>query len=305
MEVRSVRLQIETYNGANCLLSDLAMAGRGRFPKGRHNTLPAHLHVHAYEICYVAEGYAEWWAEKDEYKVHGGQFYVTRPGEVHGGVANSPFPTELYWIQVAFPAEGALTGLTVDETRRLEVALAGIGGRQFDASSDPRSAYDQMLASMRRPSALGIIQLRAALHNLLVQVVVDAPGTVGAPMKGERVSKRVKAAQAWIDARLGDDFSVTDVARESGMASSQFHKLFGREVGMSPGEYRTFARIAAAKERLSQTSESITGISFDLGFSSSQYFATVFKSMTGMTPRRYRVWSRDPDPLGRLPVYAD
>jgi AraC-like DNA-binding protein len=46
--------------------------------------------------------------------------------------------------------------------------------------------------------------------------------------------------------------------------------------------------VEEAHRRLADTNEDITNIAHNLGFSSSQYFATVFRRETGMTPGEYR-----------------
>jgi AraC-like DNA-binding protein len=47
-------------------------------------------------------------------------------------------------------------------------------------------------------------------------------------------------------------------------------------------------RIYRAKYLLREPDRPITAIALDLGFSSSQYFATVFKKLVGLTPGEYR-----------------
>jgi AraC-like DNA-binding protein len=69
---------------------------------------------------------------------------------------------------------------------------------------------------------------------------------------------------------------------------SFFHEKFLKEVRLTPAEYLTRLRMKKAKQLLKISKKSITEIAFDLGFSSSQYFATVFKKVTGITPRFYR-----------------
>jgi AraC-like DNA-binding protein len=46
--------------------------------------------------------------------------------------------------------------------------------------------------------------------------------------------------------------------------------------------------VARAAELLRTTRRSVTDIAFDVGFSSSQYFATVFRRYTTLSPAEYR-----------------
>jgi AraC-like DNA-binding protein len=53
-------------------------------------------------------------------------------------------------------------------------------------------------------------------------------------------------------------------------------------------DYTTRCRVEQAAKLLHETKRSVTDIAMDLGFSSSQYFATVFKPYTRCSPRTAR-----------------
>jgi len=59
-------------------------------------------------------------------------------------------------------------------------------------------------------------------------------------------------------------------------------------VGASTNKYIRRIRIEAAKEMLSKTNKSVGTIAEETGFSESQYFSTVFKQETGMTPSQFK-----------------
>lgn len=59
-------------------------------------------------------------------------------------------------------------------------------------------------------------------------------------------------------------------------------------VGASTNKYIRRIRIDAAKEMLSKTNKSVGTIAEETGFSESQYFSTVFKQETGMTPSQFK-----------------
>lgn len=59
-------------------------------------------------------------------------------------------------------------------------------------------------------------------------------------------------------------------------------------VGASTNKYIRRIRIDIAKELLAKTNKSVGTIAEETGFSESQYFSTVFKQETGMTPSQYK-----------------
>ena len=59
-------------------------------------------------------------------------------------------------------------------------------------------------------------------------------------------------------------------------------------VGASTNKYIRRIRIEVAKEMLSKTNKSVGTIAEETGFSESQYFSTVFKQETGMTPSQFK-----------------
>ena len=76
-------------------------------------------------------------------------------------------------------------------------------------------------------------------------------------------------------------------ARAIHLSESRFKARFRREVGLPPGVYILRAKIAAACTELRQPGTRVTELAHRLGFSSSQYFATVFRRFTGLTPSTY------------------
>jgi len=296
----------ESFIGVECRLAELRMAGHWRHTRTRANTLKAHMHRSAFEICYVAEGAAEWWIEDRRFTVRRGQFYLTKPEELHGALESSAMPDELYWVQIAFPTSGPFSGLTEPETRRLKSQFWDVRERVFNATFDCAAIFNRVLNCLRKPSDMNAIALRGAVHHLMVGVLEDARRSEAAiPTASPAPSTRIRASLEFIEAHISDDLTVDDIAATAGIAVSHFHKVFVDQVGFTPANYRSRRRIELAKHMLNQESASITDIALELGFSSSQYFATVFKGLTGMVPRQYRAWSRQEDPLSRTAEYVD
>ena len=81
---------------------------------------------------------------------------------------------------------------------------------------------------------------------------------------------------------------MAEMARRVGLSVPRFHARFKEQFGMPPAEYLLRAKVTEACRQLRETRQPITAIAYKLGFSSSQYFATVVKRYTGQTPRALR-----------------
>jgi AraC-like DNA-binding protein len=57
---------------------------------------------------------------------------------------------------------------------------------------------------------------------------------------------------------------------------------------MSPNDYWQRIRVEAARDMLRKTDLSVTEIAIRCGYSTSQYFSTVFRKYTGTTPTQFR-----------------
>lgn len=68
----------------------------------------------------------------------------------------------------------------------------------------------------------------------------------------------------------------------------QLARHFEKAREISPKRYQQQARVEEARRLLRFTRRSVTEIAYELGFSSSQHFATQFRSVTGVSPLAYR-----------------
>ncbi|MBR2477012.1 MAG: helix-turn-helix transcriptional regulator [Clostridia bacterium] len=78
------------------------------------------------------------------------------------------------------------------------------------------------------------------------------------------------------------------ICKHIGCSRSLISHQFKDKTGMSLREYITSLRLEDAKVLLANSDLSVTEVAFAVGFSSSNYFANVFKRDIGMSPGEYR-----------------
>uniref|UniRef100_UPI003100E15E helix-turn-helix domain-containing protein n=1 Tax=Neorhizobium sp. EC2-8 TaxID=3129230 RepID=UPI003100E15E len=101
-------------------------------------------------------------------------------------------------------------------------------------------------------------------------------------------AKRLQRVLDFIEAKLGDDIALDDLAREACLSPFHFSRLFHDTTGLPPHRYVIERRIRAAQQMLLSGRSSIAEIALDTGFGSQANFARTFRKATGVTPRQYR-----------------
>ncbi len=106
--------------------------------------------------------------------------------------------------------------------------------------------------------------------------------------KGGLGTAQQRRVLAFIEAHAGKDVSLDRLAAEADLSRYHFSRAFKKTFGQSPCRYVQERVLHKAAERLLSSPESITEIAHDLGFSSSNYFAYVFKKHMGVSPEEFR-----------------
>jgi len=92
----------------------------------------------------------------------------------------------------------------------------------------------------------------------------------------------------YIDAHLGEDIKLADLASLLDISQYHFSRLFKQSLGVSPYQYLLQQRVARAKHLLKHTDQLITHIALACGFNSHSHLSKQFRQLTGMTPKAYR-----------------
>jgi AraC-like DNA-binding protein len=87
--------------------------------------------------------------------------------------------------------------------------------------------------------------------------------------------------------------TVAWAAGQLNLSPNYFGDVIKSETGTTAQEYIQIKLIDTAKERVFDTSKSISDIAYDLGFKYPQHFTRLFKQRVGQTPQAYRMLNDD------------
>lgn len=98
----------------------------------------------------------------------------------------------------------------------------------------------------------------------------------------------VRSSIAYIHEHFSESFTLTDLASHLYISPAYLSKIFSEEMGEPFSKYLLKYRIQKAIEYMKNPEYKLYTIASLCGFSDITYFSKVFKSITGMSPQKYR-----------------
>jgi AraC family transcriptional regulator len=101
--------------------------------------------------------------------------------------------------------------------------------------------------------------------------------------------QRLRRVIDYVDARLGErQLSLAELAGIANLSPFHFSRAFKSATGKTPHQFVTERRIEHAKAMMPGAEIGLSEIAYAVGFSNQAHFSTVFRRITGTTPKAYR-----------------
>lgn len=260
-----------------------------------------HRHSHA-ELTWIQRGHGLRWVGDHVEPFADGDLVLLGPDVAHVWLsAQGSTPRACAATVLQFPGDWAAStglpelrglaplmgraahGLAIEGQLREQVQSAM---RQFAQADAPRRVA--LLIEVLAVLAQGHTQRSPELRPLAAQAC--APDADGSSLAARR--QRVDRLMRWVQAHLGDDFTVSDAAAQVGVSTAAFARFFRREVGKGFVDFVNDARCSWAALRLVEGRESIAEIAQGCGYGSLSNFGEQFRRRYGVSPREYRQAAR-------------
>lgn len=160
-------------------------------------------------------------------------------------------------------------------------------------SAGMHKKIDEFVLEMWWADDVTSLRLEHLLFDLVLEVIEGSSEWKDlAAMLRQRPSAamdpRIRRAIYTLRENVGRASAIDELADSVGLSRAHFFALFQRDTQVTPLVYANVLRFEAAVQRLSQSSESVSSIADDLGFSVPGHFARFFRAHLGITPTDYR-----------------
>ena len=243
-----------------------------------------------YEIYYLLEGYRHYFIKDKVYDIKKGDLVFVEKNEIHKTFhAGAPFhnrilinfkksylnnilvETNNYDLLACFHESVYVLRLKIDEQKQIESLLSKMLC-EYDNQVNSSSIYLKIMLS-----EFLILSERLFLNAPSYQTETSNP-----------IHKKISEIIVFINKNYIEDLTLDFLSKRFFISTYYLSRTFKKITGLNLTEYINTIRIKEAEKLLLSTKLNITNISQEVGYDSITHFGRVFKSITGVSPLKYK-----------------
>jgi AraC-like DNA-binding protein len=250
-----------------------------------------------HRFYYIIDGRFDWIIDNEHHILYPGDLALILPGQSFGGEKGFLDIGSVCWMHLELQQleKGGKTGskmalgkwsrITDSESRTIGRILLLNNGHVLSKLKEAGAVFQNMYNEFINQEVGFTSRINQLIDELIILIARqltrqnnsrrDFPQTF---MKLEE-SLRENLAHQW---------TVEEMAALVGLGTTAFSEKVKSYTGFSPLNYLINIRISEAIKLLKRPEVHVTDIALDIGFYSSQHFATTFKKLTGYTPSEFR-----------------
>lgn len=232
-----------------------------------------------YQLLYITEGEGALVTRSGgRYRIKAGDMFLLFPGEWHSYAPIKDKGWKEYWV--------GFTGANVDS--RVAAGFFSVEKPVYTIG------YNETVVELYRGAIRTATLQEPFFQQLLAGVVNHILGLMFMTSRNNRLQDDdemhliIDRAKAFMQNSVEEDIKMPDVAQHLNISYTHFRHIFKKYTGLSPAQYFINLRLHRAKEMLRGTTALVKEIAYILHFENPEYFATLFKKKTGLSPTDFR-----------------
>ncbi|NIR51449.1 helix-turn-helix transcriptional regulator [candidate division KSB1 bacterium] len=249
------------------------------------------------KIYYVVEGVADCYVNSKPIHLEKDYLFVIPTEITHYLKDQDKFPLCLYILAIESSCLEKLPTFCEQIALLNQLArthLRPLTHHDYAAYEIPRMF--RRILNEQRVRANGFVPaIQATLLNMLVAINriyehIPASGHIDST---NPTFARIHTVADYISKNFYEPISIENMAKMACLSIRQFTNQFKAVYGVTFTQYLHYHRIHFAQQMLTETNQKIATICFESGFNDLAHFYRVFKKLTKISPRKYRINSRN------------
>ena len=277
-------MDVTLYDGIDC-----AFSIEKSKVKGVYNMHYNHYHD-AYEIYYLLQGERNFFIKDRTYTITKGNLTFININDLHKTVDTKKGKIFYERILINFKKEFLDSILTSTVEKELS-DLLNLNSSVITMDFEENRLIEELLFKMLKEEDSKLPNSKLYTKTLLLQLlitinrcVVNSTKMPKAELKNENIFRIVR----YLNSNYANKISLHSLCDEFFMSESHLSRSFKNVTGFNIINYLNIIRIKETQKLLIHSNKNITEIAYKVGYESITNFERVFKSMTSISPLKYR-----------------
>jgi AraC-like DNA-binding protein len=262
----------------NLLLKHLHIFSIGFYPKAkdhftyRKKGLPENL------IFYCVDGHGWYEIEGQRYEVGPNEFFILPQNKAHAYGNDPEHPWSIYWIH--FGGEG------LESFNELLAVQKHFKPYHIKNNAQTVAIFTKIYKSLLLGYSIdNLLFANMCFTHFLTLFVYNSRHYESIETETRDC---VDSAILYMQEHIDENISLNELSKHYNYSVSRFSNLFRNKTGYAPIDYFLQMKMQKACQQLDFSNDSIKAIAFGMGFDDPYYFSKRFKTIIGVSPKKYR-----------------
>lgn len=254
------------------------------------------MYNHYTKIYYILEGVADCYVKSKPVHLEKEHLFVVPREMWHHLQDKDNTPLSLYILAIENSSMEELQTFSqqIDLLNQLsQKHLRPLTHHDYAAYEIPRM-FRKILHEQRVSMNGFVPAIQATLLSMIVAInrIYENVPTIAQIDSANPTFARIQKVAEYVSQHFYEPIIIENMARMACLSIRQFTNQFKAVHGVTFIQYLHYQRIHFAQKLLAETDQQIAAICFESGFNDLTHFYRVFKKMTNVSPRKYRLNSR-------------
>jgi AraC family transcriptional regulator of arabinose operon len=267
----------------NSLLRYLHIRSIGYYPKAKDHYTYRKKGLPENFLFYCVDGHGSYRLGGQDYEVGPNEFFILPQNVEHAYGSSPDHPWSIYWIHFGGEALKELNATLAFQKHFKPFYIRNNG--------DIISIFTRIYKTLELGYSIdNLLFANMCLSHFLTLFVYNSRHyAAGANEKIDCVDSAI----LYMREHINQNISLSDLSSQYNYSVSRFSNLFKQKTGYAPIDYFVQMKMQKACQQLDFTDSSIKEIAFSMGFDDPYYFSKRFRTVIGMSPKKYRALNND------------
>ena len=267
----------------NPLLAHLHVCSIGFYPKAKDHYTYRKKGLAENFLFYCVDGHGWYKIGDQRYEVGPNEFFILPQNQEHAYGSDAEHPWSIYWVHFGGNALAEFNNMQVVEKHWKPARITGndeivaLFKRMFKTLQLGYSTDNLLFANMCLNHFLTLFLYSSRHADAMDTAKLDC----------------VDNAILYMRERINENISLVDLSKHYNYSVSRFSNLFKRKTGYAPIDYFLQMKMQKACQQLDFSNQSIKEIAFGMGFDDPYYFSKRFRTIIGVSPKKYRMLKKN------------